>query len=114
METLALRKTKSLLGEEYYEIVQWYPNPLYGKESEYIKQSDGRYKHPELAFYCYKESFKHEFSCYTICYFLYDDNEDDVELKMVGDRLLDEGVDWNKLRELIKEGFDKSRELYKD
>ena len=41
METLTLRKTKSLYGEEYYEIVQWHPNPLYGTESEYIKQPDG-------------------------------------------------------------------------
>lgn len=107
---LELRKTKSVVNnDEYYEIVSWYPNDLYNKEHEFIKLPDGRYKHPEWNFYCTKFSFEKERLCYTICYFKY---EDDIKLCMVGDRLLNDDVNWDVLRELIKEGFEKSRKLY--
>lgn len=108
---LELRKTKSIVdNNEYYEIVSWYPNDLYGKEHEFIKLPDGRYKHPEWNFYCTKTSFEKEKLCYTICYF--NKYKDDIELCMVGDRLLNNDVNWDVLRELIKEGFEKSRKLY--
>lgn len=112
-DILQLRKTKSFIGDkEYYEIIKWYPNPLYNKKKEYIPQGDGSYKHPEFNFYCYEESFKKKYCCYTICYFIYNEDDNEVILKIVGDRILDEGVDWNLLRSLIEAGFKKARELY--
>lgn len=112
---LELRKARSIIdGEEYYEIVQWYPNKLYGKQDEYLKLDGGFYKHPDFNFYCREESFKQEKCCYTVCYFKYDSHEGDVRCILVGDRILNEEVDWIKLRELMKEGFEKSRELYNE
>lgn len=112
---LELRKVKSIINdEEYYEIVQWYPNDLYGKQNEYIRLDDGRYKHPNFNFYCHEESFKKEKYCYTVCYFKYDSYEGDIECILVGDRILNEEVDWIKLKELMKEGFEKARKLYNE
>lgn len=109
MEGLELRKTKSVFGEEYLEIVQWYKNTLYGKEEDYIKQPNGLYKHLNFEFYVHKNIFEQEYSCYTVCYFIYNRDKDEVELKMVDDRLLNDDVDWIRLRVLIKEGFEKSK-----
>ena len=112
---LELRKARSIIdGKEYYEIVQWYPNKLYGKQDEYLKLDDGRYKHPDFNFYYCEASFKEEKYCYTVCYFKYDSHVGDIKCILVGDRILNEEVDWIKLRELMKEGFEKSRELYKE
>lgn len=110
MKRLELRKTKSILNDkrEYYEIVAWYPNPDYGKEEEYDNIGNERYrskKYPNVTYHG-KSCFTLKETCYTLCYW-----NNDGELKTVGSRILDDDVDWYTLKELLKKGFDRTREL---
>ena len=51
----------------YIEVVQWYPNPYYGKESEYIKLDDDTYvKDEESLCYVHSSCFQNPESCITL------------------------------------------------
>lgn len=110
MRRLELRKTRRVLGDnkEYYEIVVWYPNPNYNKQDEYISLGNEVYHSKEYPNWVVlgKSSFTMKELCYTICYW-----DKNGELKIVGSRILDDGVDWIALQELLKEGFENTREL---
>lgn len=110
MKRLELRKTRRVLGDnkEYYEIVAWYPNPDYNKQDEYIPLGGDVYRSKEYPNWIIhgNSCFTMKELCYTICYW-----DKTGELKMVGSRILDEGVDWIALKELLKEGFENTREL---
>lgn len=110
MKRLELRKTKAVFGDnrEYYEIVAWYSNPDYNKQDEYISLGNEVYrskKYPNLVVHG-NSCFTMKELCYTICYW-----DKNGELKIVGSRILDDGVDWIALKELLKEGFENTREL---
>lgn len=110
MKRLELRKTRTVLGDnkEYYEIVAWYPNPDYNKQDKYIPLGGDVYrskKYPNWVVHG-NSCFTMKELCYTICYW-----DKSGELKIVGSRILDEGVDWIALKELLKEGFENTREL---
>ena len=110
MKRLELRKTKAVFGDnrEYYEIVTWYPNPDYNKQDEFIPLGGDVYRskeYPNWVVHC-NSCFTMKELCYTICYW-----DKNGELKIVGSRILDEGVDWIALKELLKEGFENTREL---
>lgn len=110
MKRLELRKTRRVLGDnkEYYEIVAWYPNPDYNKQDEYIPLGGDVYRSKEYP-NCVvhgNSCFTMKELCYTICYW-----DTSGELIIVGSRILDEGVDWVILKELLKEGFERTKEL---
>lgn len=110
MKRLELRKTRTVLDDnkEYYEIVAWYPNPDYNKQDEYHPLGGDVYrskKYPNWVVHG-NSCFTMKELCYTICYW-----DKSGELKIVGSRILDEGVDWIALKELLKEGFENTREL---
>lgn len=110
MKRLELRKTRTVLGDnkEYYEIVAWYSNPDYNKQDEYIPLGGDVYRSKEYPNWVVhgNSCFTMKELCYTICYW-----DKSGELKIVGSRILDEGVDWIALKELLKEGFENTREL---
>ena len=110
MRRLELRKTRRVLGDnkEYYEIVAWYPNPDYNKQDEYISLGNEVYRSKEYPNWMVhgNSCFTMKELCYTICYW-----DKSGELKIVGSRILDEGVDWIALKELLKEGFERTKEL---
>ena len=110
MRRLELRKTRRVLGDnkEYYEIVAWYPNPDYNKQDEYISLGNEVYRSKEYPNWIVhgNSCFTMKELCYTICYW-----DKNGELKIVGSRILDEGVDWIALKELLKEGFERTKEL---
>lgn len=101
------------LGEEpehiKYEICNWEPSPYYGKEQDYIKEGDyylpnnNTYRYIRIHESCFKN---HEF-CYSIGFFTYNKNIDVYEFSFCGERPLNESVEWDILREIIKYGFDK-------
>ena len=110
MKRLELRNTKAVFGDnrEYYEIVAWYPNPNYNKQDEYIPLGGDVYRskeHPNWIVHG-KSCLTIKELCDTICYW-----DKSGELKIVGSRILDEGVDWIALKELLKEGFERTKEL---
>lgn len=110
MRRLELRKTMRVLGDnkEYYEIVVWYPNPDYNKQDEYISLGNEMYRSKEYPNWVVhgNSCFTMKELCYTICYW-----DESGELKIVGSRILDEGVDWIALKELLKDGFERTKEL---
>lgn len=110
MKRIELRKTKAVFGDnrEYYEIVAWYPNPDYNKQDEYIFLGGDVYCSKEYPNWVVhgNSCFTMKELCYTLCYW-----DKSGELKIVGSRILDEGVDWIALKELLKEGFENTREL---
>lgn len=110
MKRLELRKTRTVLGDnkKYYEIVAWYPNPDYNKQDEYLPLGGDVYRSKEYPNWVVhgNSCFTMKELCYTICYW-----DKSGELKIVGSRILDEGVDWITLKELLKEGFERIKEL---
>ena len=110
MKRLELRKTKSVFGDnkEYFEIVAWYPNPDYNKQDEYISLGNEMYRSKEYPNWIVHGTncFTMKELCYTICYWY-----ENGELKIVGSRILDDDVDWITLKELLKEGFERTKEL---
>jgi len=110
MKRLELRKTKTVFGDnkEYDEIVAWYPNPDYNKQNEYISLGNEVYRSKEYPNWIIHGSacFTMKELCYTICYW-----DKNGELKIVGSRILDDGVDWITLKELLKKGFETTKEL---
>lgn len=101
---LALAKTHSYgrNQEEYYEIVKYYPNPYYGKESEYVQTDLGNYAHPDYP-HCFidKTCFKNPESCYTIGIFEERD-DDEPDFRSIGSRIVVEPSEINDLFMLIQ------------
>lgn len=91
-----------------YHIDRWYPNCYYGRESEFIKDTDGFYRDPVHSWHrIHKSCFKHPESCYTIATFEYDEYEGEYEFMWVGERPLDLNEQEEKdFKELIKYGFE--------
>lgn len=80
---------KDTPSKVYYEIVFWYPNTYYNKESEfiYVKETNNYYKEEFPNFRISADCFKHPESCYTLatlCTNRYHDEEPDI--KSVGSR----------------------------
>lgn len=90
-----------------YDIIMWYPNCYYGKESEYIyDERNDCYCPPEYP-HCYisKSCFKHPESCMTIASFEYDKNEDFYEFHFCGNRPIEMPKDYREtFWELIEFG----------
>ena len=80
-----------------YEIVQYYPNEYYGKESDYIFDGKETYKDPNREFVSINAScFKSPESCMTITSFDINYNEPDCWLRFCGDRPLKLWTNQNK------------------
>lgn len=97
-----LHKTKSLEDKEYWEIVKWYPNHLYGKQDEYIEIEPNCFQekeHPN----CYvsgRGMFERPQSCYTI--YIVEETKEEPDLRSVGRRPYDLEEDATKdLQEVI-------------
>lgn len=99
---LALAKTRSYSKEpvEYYEIVQYYPNPYYGKENEYIKTDFGNYQIPGHQCFIDASCFKNPESCYTIGIFY--TSEEEPDFKSVGSRIVLEPEEAHDLNHLLR------------
>lgn len=99
------------IGEEpeyvRYEIRNWEPNPYYGREHLYIKegdyyiQKDNKYDYVRI----HKNCFKNHELCYSIGFFIYNENTNEYEFSFCGERPLYESVEWDLFREIIKYGF---------
>ena len=107
------------LGEEpefpSWHIDFFYPNPCYGKESEYIKEGD-YYKDARKPFPVryHKDCFKHKESCYSIASFIRD-REGFYELSFIGDRPLNlNEEDIEDFWELVRYGNEKLNKLNED
>ena len=113
---LMLRKA-TYLGEEpefpSWHIDCFYPNPYYGKESEYTKKGDYYIKDINSPYHVriHKSCFKHEESCYSIASFIRD-KEGYYELSFIGDRPLSLNEEEIKIFwELIKYGYQELNKL---
>lgn len=115
------RKSKSLLGEFYYEIVRYVKNDLYGKEYSFSKKlrEDGSVDYyfealsgtGLISFRMDPSCFKHPESCYTVLFFR-EDKEDGFWIESVGDRVVssvDSNQDTLDLHQLISYGFKQLR-----
>ena len=112
---LMFRKA-TYLGEEpefpSWHIDFFYPNPHYGKESEYIKEGD-YYKDTQKPFPVryHKSCFKHKESCYSIASFIRD-REGFYELSFIGDRPLNlNEEDIEDFWELVRYGNEELNKL---
>lgn len=70
-----------------WDIVQYYPNPYYGKESEYNVDETGEWYYKESIYArTHKSCFKHKEGCITLASFEYDSHEGIYELHFCCDR----------------------------
>ena len=108
---LMFRKA-TYLGEEpefpSWHIDFFYPNPNYGKESEYTKKGDYYVtKNTEFPIRYHKSCFNHKESCYSIASFRRG-KEGFYELSFIGDRPLSlNEKDMKDFWELVKYGYHK-------
>ena len=116
---LMFRKA-TYLGKEpefpSWHIDFFYPNPNYGKESEYIKLGDYYIKDANsiCPIHYHKDCFKHKESCYAIAHFTRD-NEGYYELGFIGDRPLSlNEKDIKDFWELVKYGYKELNKLSED
>lgn len=73
-----------------WEIVKYYQNPHYNKQSEYKYIGDGMYEDPKYNFHrIHKSCFKNPECCYTLGQFRYDEHEEFYEFQFCGDRPMD-------------------------
>jgi hypothetical protein len=92
---IQFRTSKTLLGKEYFEIVKYYPNKQYKKESEYNfdEESNRFWKYIEdtnIKVYYSTSCFVYPEACYTLATFEDDEGEiNKYELKYCGDRPLE-------------------------
>ena len=116
---LMFRKA-TYLGEDpefpSWHIDFFYPNPCYGKESEYIKDGDFYVKeinnHYPIRYH--KDCFKHKESCYAIAHFTRD-NEGYYEISFIGDRPLSiNEQDIKDFWELVRYGNEELNKLNED
>lgn len=94
-----------------YHIDMWYPNPYYGKESDYVYDEEGGfYKSNDYHSFRISEScFKHPESCFSIASFDYD-KEGFYELRYIGSRPIDylkTEEEMMNFQELIRYGNEK-------
>lgn len=116
---LMFRKA-TYLGEEpefpSWHIDFFYPNPCYGKESEYIKDGDYYVKDINNPYHIryHKDCFKHKESCYAIASFKRD-KEGFYELSFIGDRPLSlNEKDIKDFWELVRYGNEELNKLNED
>lgn len=116
MGNLEFRMASYLLPKEKwpnnpsYDIVYWYPNEYYGKESQYIKK--GEWYVPKSSNYPYsyrihQDCFKSPESCYTIASFNYDKEDDKYYFIFIDDRplVLKDKIQREAFWKLIKYGY---------
>ena len=84
----------------------FYPNPYYGKESDYDKDGDFYIKpNTEIPVRIHKDCFKYKESCYAVAAFERDSNGY-YELKFIGDRPLNlKKKDFEDFMKLVKFGY---------
>lgn len=59
-----------------YDIVRWFPNRFYGKESEYVKVDENNYRHPSVIdYFINKKCFENPESCIVIATFYYNEGK---------------------------------------
>lgn len=59
-----------------YDIVRWFPNRFYGKESEYVKVDENNYRHPSVIdYFINKKYFENPESCIVIATFYYNEGK---------------------------------------
>ena len=91
---LEFRKASYLCGEEDlpkhigYDINKWVPNSYYGKESDFIKDSEFYRPNSEHYSFCriHKDCFTHPEYCYSISRFYWDNSEGCYEFEFIGNR----------------------------
>lgn len=69
IDNLELRRTQSLKGEDYWEIIKWEKNSFYGQEDKYVRDG-GFYRskeHPNVSISA--ASFREPEYCFTLAYF---------------------------------------------
>jgi hypothetical protein len=98
-----------------YEIVKWYPNAYYGKESEYTLLESGNYtvkgKNAEHV-YIDKAVFKNPESCYTLAFLKKDDRNDDIRVELCWGRIFDlEDTDYADYNAVVRQAY---KELFKE
>jgi len=101
---IELRKSKSLRGVYYMEVVQYYPNSYYGKEKEYIWDENNHCYHPKGYPNCHisKGCFKHPESCMTLCTFEREGNEE-PDVISVGSRPFNlNDKDWLDYKKVVE------------
>lgn len=115
---LMFRKA-TYLGEEpefpSWHIDFFYPNPYYGKESEYTKEGDFYVDiNSPYRIRRHKSCFKHKESCYSIASFTRD-KEGFYELSFIGDRPLNLNEEEMKtFWKLVKYGYNELNRLTED
>ena len=101
----------------YFEIVKYYPNSYYGKESEYEFDEDRNlYKGKYFNTFINKSCFKNPESCFTLASWVdIDHDEKTPDLKFVGKRPLE--LDEDELKDFLicaKEGQDFIEKILED
>lgn len=94
-------------NKSFPEIVLWYPNPYYGREDEFVMSEDGNwYSYPgKPNCSIHKCGFESPELCITIAMFT-KNKDGEYYIEFVGDRPLDNKVDWQDFRTLLQVGYD--------
>lgn len=110
---IELHKSTSLLDKKYWEIVYWYHNEFYNKESEYNWDEEKQmYRSREHnSFLVSKSCFENPESCYSLAIFEDLDSEE-PNVKSVGSRpFLLSNEDYAILRKIINYAYEHIDEL---
>lgn len=81
------KTSTSLDGEEYEEVILWYPNPRYGKEEDMKKDGwcfdeDGNAHKDNI--HISSTCFKGKMNCYTVAYIEWNRAHDEYDIRSVG------------------------------
>lgn len=87
LKNIELRKSKTLLNEEYWEIIYWYPNKFYNKKGEFVwDEYKQMYRHKiNTSYLVTQEYIDSPESCFSLAIFE-DMNNDEPNVKSVGSR----------------------------
>lgn len=88
--------------DETWQIVRWYPNPLYGKEDDFLKIDDEYYQYKGTDnCYVHKFGFKNPENCYVIAFI--EGSEDEPDIRSVGMRAFElNEEDEKNFKQLLK------------
>lgn len=114
---IELRMSKSLFDKKYWEIVCYYPNHLYKKESDFEWcERKQMYQNKETPnYYASKECFVNPESCYTLAFFNFDKEYNEPNLESCGSRpfrLNDD--DYDNYHKITKYVYDNWEKMYED
>lgn len=87
LKNIELRKSKTLLNEEYWEIVYWHPNKFYNKKDEFIWDEYKQMYRRKIntSYLIAQEYIDNPESCFSLAIFK-DMNNDEPNVKSVGCR----------------------------